>query len=101
MVASSNPSLFRPLCWSIFVLSFLNAFVAAHDHHEELPEGQVITFDPVDSILWTHIVFMSLSFGILFPMGMVCPSLHSLLTDRFSGCQSHDGTSLFKPWQVC
>jgi hypothetical protein len=47
------------------------AFVSAHEHHDEdLPPGQVITFDPVDSILWTHIFFMTLSFGVLFPTGM-------------------------------
>jgi len=57
------------------LLSFLSlfvAFVAAHEHHdEELPPGQAITFDPVDSILWMHICFMTLSFGVLFPTGMV------------------------------
>jgi len=83
MVASRSP-LFRLVSWLIVLLSFVNVFVAAHEHHEELPGGQVITFDPVDSILWTHIVFMSLSFGILFPMGMVYLPLHALLTDRFS-----------------
>jgi len=38
---------------------------------EELPPGQAIKFDPIDSILWAHILFMSLSFGILFPAGIV------------------------------
>jgi Ni/Fe-hydrogenase subunit HybB-like protein len=57
------------------LLSFLSLFVAvvvAHEHHEEdLPPGQSVSFDPVDSILWMHIFFMTLSFGILFPTGMV------------------------------
>jgi hypothetical protein len=54
------------------------SFVNAHEHHDEdLPPGQVVTFDPVDSILWTHIFFMTLAFGVLFPTGMVTrPSLY-------------------------
>ena len=56
-----------------------STLVAAHEHHdEELPPGQAITFDPVDGILWTHITFMSLAFGVLFPTGMV-RSLLSLI----------------------
>jgi Domain of unknown function (DUF2427) len=57
------------------LLSFLSLFVAvvvAHEHHDEdLPPGQAVSFDPVDTILWMHIFFMTLSFGILFPTGMV------------------------------
>jgi len=56
--------------WS-FPLVFV-AFVAAQEHHaEESPPGQATTSDPIDGILWAHIFFMSLSFGILFPAGMV------------------------------
>ena len=60
---------------SLSLLSLLSLFVAvvvAHEHHDEdLPPGQAVSFDPVDSILWMHIFFMTLSFGILFPTGMV------------------------------
>ena len=57
---------------------FFTAYVAGHEHHDEaLPPGQVITFDPVDSILWTHIFFMALAFGVLFPTGMVKSSRRS------------------------
>jgi len=70
-MATLGPLMSRRLSLLLF-LSFFVAFVAAHEHHdEELPPGQAITFDPVDSILWTHIFFMTLSFGILFPTGMV------------------------------
>ena len=55
----------------LLVLAMCCSFVASHEHHEELPDGQAITFDPVNSILWTHIFLMSLSFGVLFPTGMV------------------------------
>lgn len=57
----------------LLVLVTCCSFVASHEHDEELPDGQAITFDPVDSILWAHIFLMSLSFGVLFPTGMVTP----------------------------
>jgi Domain of unknown function (DUF2427) len=63
-------ALFRVPLLSCILITLCASSVVAHEH-EELPPGQVITFDPVDSILWTHIVFMTLSFGILFPTGMV------------------------------
>lgn len=63
------------------LLSTLSTLVSAHEHHdEELPPGQAITFDPVDGILWTHICFMTLAFGVLFPTGMVRIRLKTLLT---------------------
>ena len=37
---------------------------AAHEHHnEDIPEGSVVSPDPLDSILWLHIAGMILSFG--------------------------------------
>lgn len=70
-MAARGSLMSRPLSLLSF-LSLFAAFVVAHEHHdEELPPGQAITFDPVDSILWTHIFFMTLSFGVLFPTGMV------------------------------
>ncbi|TKX22215.1 hypothetical protein C1H76_5504 [Elsinoe australis] len=45
---------------------------AAHEHHGEgIPEGHAITQDPIDSILWTHIILQTFAWGILFPTGMV------------------------------
>ena len=46
--------------------------VRAHGGHlDKIPEGDVISPDPIDAILWTHILLMTLSFGIIFPTGMV------------------------------
>lgn len=46
--------------------------VAAHEHEEDgIPEGKFISSDPLDNILWIHIFAMILSFGIIFPLGMV------------------------------
>jgi hypothetical protein len=83
---------------SIFCSLF--SLVASHEHHdEELPEGQVITFEPVDGILWAHIFIMTVTFGVLFPTGMVEP-MKNALNRRSSDCPNHDGTSLLKPLQV-
>ncbi|KAF2404491.1 integral membrane protein-like protein [Trichodelitschia bisporula] len=44
----------------------------SHDHHmDKIEEGQGVSADPIDSILWTHIFIQGLAWGILFPMGMV------------------------------
>ncbi|CAN6675028.1 hypothetical protein TRVA0_080S00122 [Trichomonascus vanleenenianus] len=37
-----------------------------------MPEGEFVTGEPLDAILWMHILLMGLAFGILFPTGMVC-----------------------------
>jgi hypothetical protein len=44
----------------------------AHEHHmNKIKEGEAISDDPIDSILWTHILIQSLAWGIIFPTGMV------------------------------
>jgi len=46
--------------------------VSAHYHDGgDVPEGFVISPEPLDSILWWHICTMIAAFGILFPTGMV------------------------------
>jgi Domain of unknown function (DUF2427) len=96
----------RPLPFLIVLASCVE-LVSALDHedtrHEhddvDLPPGQVVTFDPVDSILWTHIFFMSLAFGVIFPTGMVCHptyNLDTVNTARSSVSRNHDGMSLSK-----
>lgn len=45
---------------------------SAHDHAtENIPEGEAISVDPIDSTLWAHIFIQMLAFGVLFPLGMV------------------------------
>ncbi|KAF9884255.1 hypothetical protein FE257_001930 [Aspergillus nanangensis] len=44
---------------------------SAHGGHENVPEGAAISEDPIDSTLWVHMILMGLSFGIIFPLGMV------------------------------
>ncbi|CAG8950553.1 hypothetical protein HYFRA_00002761 [Hymenoscyphus fraxineus] len=42
-----------------------------HGMSEKIVEGEAASSDPMDSILWIHILLMMLSFGIIFPTGMV------------------------------
>ncbi|KAI5806552.1 putative integral membrane protein [Peziza echinospora] len=50
----------------------LRTIVSAHEHGgENIPDGSVVSPDPLDTILWLHIVGMITAFGIIFPIGMV------------------------------
>ncbi|KAL2418071.1 Protein YTP1 [Exophiala dermatitidis] len=60
----------------IFYLSptvlLLTTEASAHGGHtDKIPEGEAVSPDPLDSRLWTHILLMILSFGMIFPFGMV------------------------------
>ncbi|KAJ5728065.1 Protein YTP1 [Penicillium malachiteum] len=54
--------------WALFLIIGL---VTAHGDHENVPEGEAISEDPIDSILWIHMILMGFSFGMIFPLGMV------------------------------
>ncbi|TAQ90816.1 hypothetical protein B7494_g875 [Chlorociboria aeruginascens] len=45
----------------------------AHGNHnmEKIQDGEAMSADPIDSILWIHILLQMLAFGIIFPTGMV------------------------------
>lgn len=47
----------------------LGQLLSRHEHH--MPEGTVMTGEPLDGILWTHIIIMAIAFGVVFPMGLV------------------------------
>ncbi|KAF2474341.1 integral membrane protein-like protein [Lindgomyces ingoldianus] len=50
----------------------------AHEHHmDNIEEGQSISGDPIDSILWIHILVQALAWGVLFPTGMVLGIIRS------------------------
>ncbi|KAK4100190.1 hypothetical protein N658DRAFT_516876 [Parathielavia hyrcaniae] len=44
-----------------------------HGGHDasKIPEGETVSLDPLDTTLWVHIFVQTLTFGILFPLGMV------------------------------
>jgi hypothetical protein len=39
--------------------------------HEELPDGELITLEPMGTIMWLHIWIQGFAWGIIFPVGMV------------------------------
>lgn len=50
----------------------------AHEHHgENIPEGEAISAEPLDTILWLHIALQTLAFGLIFPTGMVLGIVHN------------------------
>ncbi|KAG4430661.1 hypothetical protein IFR05_013858 [Cadophora sp. M221] len=56
------------------ILSAKGNGVVAHGGDHEMSKivtGEWISDDPIDAILWIHILLMMLSFGIIFPTGMV------------------------------
>ncbi|KAI9749152.1 MAG: hypothetical protein M4579_006982 [Chaenotheca gracillima] len=63
---------FRPTILAPLVLIFLTTKAAGHEHHmEDIPEGEFVSPDPIDTILWIHIMIQILAFGLVFPTGMV------------------------------
>ena len=61
----------------LFLLPSLSTLVLAHGGHDAIPTGSATSLDPIDSILWTHILLQTLAWGILFPTGMVLGLTHS------------------------
>ena len=68
---------FTRLSVSISALFFATIAQAHGGHHDNIPEGSIISPDPIDAILWTHILLMILAFGIIFPIGIVLGIVHS------------------------
>lgn len=63
----------RPPLPPLLLLSLLAAATVtdAHGGHDNIPEGEAISPEPIDSTLWTHILLQCLAWGLLFPTGMV------------------------------
>jgi len=60
-------------------IALLCAPVRAHEHNSDsIPDGSYVSPDPLDTILWVHIVFMTAAFGVLYPTGMVRSQLKAL-----------------------
>ncbi|KAH8733146.1 hypothetical protein GQ44DRAFT_696981 [Phaeosphaeriaceae sp. PMI808] len=56
----------------------LSTLARAHDHHgDKIEDGHAISADPIDSILWTHILVQTCAWGIIFPTGMVLGMIRS------------------------
>ncbi|CAK3937072.1 integral membrane [Lecanosticta acicola] len=53
------------------VLLLLATRALAHGGHDEVPEGEAVSGEPMDSTLWAHILIQGFAWGIIFPTGMV------------------------------
>jgi len=68
------PAALLPL---LFVL--LPTPTSAHGDHSQIEDGQPISAEPIDAILWTHILLQCLAWGLLFPTGLVLGLVRSRL----------------------
>lgn len=50
-----------PSTWVPFLVMIRS--VQGHGQHEAIPEGSLISDDPIDAILWIHIFMMIVAFG--------------------------------------
>ncbi|KAF1957244.1 hypothetical protein CC80DRAFT_592547 [Byssothecium circinans] len=67
-----------PAAAAALLLLSIATVAQAHEHHmDNIPEGDGTSPDPIDSILWIHILIQSLAWGILFPTGMVLGIIRS------------------------
>ncbi|KAJ5953479.1 Protein YTP1 [Penicillium verhagenii] len=62
---------------SIWALFLVLGLASAHGDHENVPAGETISQDPIDSTLWIHMILMGFTFGIVFPLGMVLGIIRS------------------------
>lgn len=71
MMGSSRASVIPAAAAGLLLLVLCAPVVSAHGGHEEVPEGEAISLEPIDSTLWIHILVQSFAWGIIFPTGMV------------------------------
>ncbi|QIW98447.1 hypothetical protein AMS68_003965 [Peltaster fructicola] len=58
---------------TVILITLLSSLLAVHAHggHEDIPEGEIISAEPMGSTMWTHIFIQSAAWGVIFPLGMV------------------------------
>lgn len=66
----TRPMASNMLCVAAAVIFFASR-ASAHGGHEDIPEGETISPEPMDTTLWVHIMIQSLAWGIILPTGMV------------------------------
>lgn len=65
-------TLVSPWASAAVLAGVLGKGVMAHDHHgDNIPEGETISLEPIDTVLWIHIFVQMLAYGVIFPIGMV------------------------------
>lgn len=62
----------RPRLRLLLAAALLLAPVHGHEHHTDMiADGEGISPDPIDGVLWAHILLQTLAWGILVPTGLV------------------------------
>lgn len=56
---------------AVAALLLLAQLAYAHEGHDRIPEGMMISPEPLGTVLWIHVLIQSAAFGIVFPTGMV------------------------------
>ncbi|WKT41796.1 protein of unknown function DUF2427 [Fusarium oxysporum f. sp. vasinfectum] len=61
-----------PSLSKVATIALLVTAVQAHDHDaSHIPEGETVSLEPLDTVLWIHIFIQMLAYGVIFPVGMV------------------------------
>ncbi|POR31882.1 Protein YTP1 [Tolypocladium paradoxum] len=59
---------------SLLCIAAFAEMAMAHDHHEggsKIADGDTVSQEPIDTILWIHIFIQMFAYGVVFPIGMV------------------------------
>ncbi|KAL6863307.1 hypothetical protein ACO1O0_003554 [Amphichorda felina] len=73
MTARSSFRIAAPSLALLLSIGLFTNCALAHDHHGEsnIPEGETVSVEPIDTTLWIHIFVQMFAYGIIFPVGMV------------------------------
>ncbi|KAF5006998.1 hypothetical protein FDECE_6646 [Fusarium decemcellulare] len=73
MAAGCRSSAFAaPWTLAGFSIALFTTVAQAHDHDtSHIPEGETVSLEPLDTVLWIHIFIQMLAYGVIFPIGMV------------------------------
>lgn len=55
----------------LFVFLSVSRIVSGHEHHNDEADSEDNLAKPIDSILWLHVGVQILTWGFMFPIGMV------------------------------
>ncbi|KAI1814966.1 hypothetical protein GGS20DRAFT_374460 [Poronia punctata] len=71
-ILSRRPTMAPTSVFALLLVSAALPVAVGHDHDStHIKEGQTISDEPIDSILWIHIFIQMAAWGVIFPLGMV------------------------------
>ncbi|CAG7565252.1 unnamed protein product [Fusarium equiseti] len=72
MIGTHKAKAVVPSLFSIATIALLAPVTQAHEHDTtQIPEGETVSLEPLDTVLWIHIFIQMLAYGVIFPVGMV------------------------------